>query len=170
MPLVHFKALTRFLALSAANRRRLKYVAALAVFLTFISREVLRDHYRDLADSIERAEATLSIREDIRVNYLELRKIKGLVDLFVGDTLDARVVSHSHGNNKAANEIELSSNRLHESYQLSFSTSVTSAMRKLDAVKSVIPYLPARRSMQSYNLAISQKELTHTCTLYPLRE
>lgn len=55
------------------HRHWLTYVGALIVFLTFISKEVLRERWAGLATSIEETENILNVRNDLETVYVQLR-------------------------------------------------------------------------------------------------
>jgi len=55
------------------HRYWLTYVGALIVFLTFISKEVLREHCTGLATSIEGTENILNVRNDVDSVYESCR-------------------------------------------------------------------------------------------------
>jgi hypothetical protein len=57
------------------HRQWLTFVGALIVFLTFVSKEVLREHWTGLATSVEGTENILNVRNDLDTVYVELRSV-----------------------------------------------------------------------------------------------
>src|SRR5262249_42593513 len=54
------------------HRRTLPAIGAFIVFATFVSKEGLREKFRDLADSVDRAESLYLLRSDIKTASYEV--------------------------------------------------------------------------------------------------
>lgn len=66
---------TRFVALLRKHNRVVTLVGALIVFATFVFKEALRENFKDLADSVERAEDSYDIRNEMKVTSDSLRAV-----------------------------------------------------------------------------------------------
>src|SRR5579884_993924 len=125
--------------------RRLHYLAVLIVFLTFVAREVLHEHWRELADSIERAEQEIEIRGDVSRNYAELRQIEDTTMEIFRDVVDVgdeqrKIKSQIAGTSKPENRFETAlSESLHQMNTAtdvlqSLATEIVLARTKLQSV------------------------------------
>jgi hypothetical protein len=130
------------------HHQQLFLFGTLIVFLTFVSKDALKDHWRGLADSVEATESVLSIRQDVGELWRVVRDIGKNVDSMHTEQLQAKseILSHSvDPKNKAifaALDEEIKKIPLADERSSELATDIGNARQKLRNVEDLVSRLP----------------------------
>lgn len=143
------------------HRRWFTFVGALIVFLTFISKEVLREHWSALAESVEKVETTVEVRKDIDGLGVEVRSVArnthAIYNMVSEERQDAYIArSHmSRAKKKFMIETEPDYSELDEFDEMV--TGMTSGRKKLEMLKSLIAQLPDHAARERSRQALIEE-------------